>query len=107
VVSSERLSHGGFTTELVALSNQANPPPATGQPSRPPANDSTMLSIRSCRMMRQRPAPMATRIEISRDLPAARESSMFATLAQAIRRTKPPAAHNATKRGRMAYTPVI
>ena len=54
--------------------------------------ESRMLSIRSCRTIRARPAPIARRTAISRCRDAARASSRLATLAQAISSTSPTAA---------------
>ena len=46
------------------------------------------LSTSNCRTMRQRLAPIAVRIDVSRVRRTARASSRFATLAQAIKSTK-------------------
>jgi hypothetical protein len=53
--------------------------------------------------MRRRPAPSAARKAISRNLPLARISNRFATLAQAISRTRPTAA-SSTNRGRRTFS---
>ena len=60
----------------------------------PPIMESSTLSVRSCRTMRPRAAPMAARIAISRERPIARANSRLATLAQAISRTQPTAPIN-------------
>ena len=57
----------------------------------PLTNASSTLSTRSCRMMRQRVAPIDTRTAISRERSAARARSRFATFAHAINRTNPTA----------------
>ena len=57
-------------------------------PRMPPTSDSTTLSVSSWRMMRPRDPPIAARMAISRRRPVARTSRRFATLAQAISRTK-------------------
>ncbi len=62
---------------------------ARSRPAAPPKSASTTLSVRSCRSIRRRPAPSATRIAISRRLVDARASSRLAMLAQAISNTKP------------------
>ena len=72
--------------------------PSTRMPSRrpvreqqarrtPPATASSTLSVSSCRTMRPRLAPRAARTAISRWRASARESSRFATFAQAISST--------------------
>ena len=73
--------------------------PAT-RPSAPPANDSIKLSVSSCCMMRQRPAPSATRTASSRRRPVARINSKFATFAHAISSTKPTAPSATSSVGR-------
>ena len=67
---------------------------ATSKPEAPPRAESSRLSTMSCRTMRLRPAPSANRIAISFSRPIARASKRLATLAQAIRRTKPTSAIN-------------
>jgi len=57
---------------------------ATPAPSRPPAVESSTLSVSSCRSSRARRAPSASRTAISRCRPLARASSRPATLAHAI-----------------------
>ena len=61
---------------------------ATSRPAAPPIRPSSRLSVSIWRSSRRRPAPSAARIASSRCLEAARVSSRFATLAQAISRTK-------------------
>jgi hypothetical protein len=60
-------------------------------PSVPPIRASRRLSVSSCRIIRSRPAPSAARRAISLPRLAARESCRLATLAHAIRSTKPTA----------------
>jgi len=62
---------------------------ASSNPSPPPAIESNMLSVKSCRTRRARFAPNAKRIPISLRRPAARASRRFATFAHAIRRMSP------------------
>jgi hypothetical protein len=52
-----------------------------------PAAESITLSVNNCRTSRAGDAPIAVRIESSRRRATLRESSMFATLAQATSRT--------------------
>ena len=67
------------------------PAQAIARPSAAPATASTKLSVRSCRVSRAWPAPIAERTAISRWRPSARESSRLATLAQAMSIRKPTA----------------
>ncbi len=62
------------------------------KPSTPPRSDSARLSIRSWRIRRARPAPMANRIAISRERDRDRASIRLATLAHAISSTSPTSA---------------
>ena len=86
------------------VSNKSVPHFASNNPTAPPARDNSMLSVSSWRMMRQRPAPSAVRVAISLCLPAARASNRFATLAQAINRTKATATRRTSKAGLMVLT---
>ena len=61
---------------------------ASARPAAPPAADSTRLSVRSCRTSRARLLPSAARIVSSRWRAAPRESSRFATFAQAMSSTR-------------------
>ena len=61
---------------------------ASARPAAPPAADSTRLSVRSCRTSRVRLLPSAARIVSSRWRATPRESSRFATLAQAMSSTR-------------------
>ena len=65
------------------------PQNAKSTPTRPPNAASKMLSVKSCRIKRQRPAPTASLKLISGPRNAARASNRFATLAQAISSTSP------------------
>jgi hypothetical protein len=80
-----------------AASNARVPHCAITSPIAPPATASSRLSASSCRTTRQRPAPSAARIEISRDRPTARESIRFATFAHAIISTNPTAPSSTRK----------
>jgi hypothetical protein len=69
-------------------------------PSVPPATASRKLSVRNCRTMRSREAPIASRTATSRCRAEPRASSRLATLAQAISNTKPTAPSIVRKTGR-------
>ena len=64
---------------------------ATSRPSVPPRTARKRLSVRNCRINRARLAPSAMRTAISLCRVAVRAVVRLATLAQAIRRTKPTA----------------
>ena len=66
--------------------------------------DSKTLSVSNWRIRSPRLAPRAVRMAISRWRPAARASSRLATLAQAIRRTKPTAPTRISRAGRTSPT---
>jgi hypothetical protein len=72
---------------------------AARTPAEPPMATRTRFSVSSCRINRPRPAPSASRIEISRWRVDARASSRFATFAQPMSRMSATAAENANKRG--------
>ena len=80
-------------------SSAANPIPAA-----PPNTASAMLSVSNCRMMRERVAPSAERIVISRVLSLESASSRLATFAQAIRSTSVTPANNASSGARTSFT---
>ena len=67
---------------------------ATTNPARPPRTLSKVLSPSNCSIIRQRPAPSAARILISRLRESERASNRFATLTQATSSTQPAIAHN-------------
>ncbi len=60
---------------------------ASSRPSAPPMSASSVLSVSSCRNRRQRPAPSAARIAISRSRRTMRARSRLATLAATISST--------------------
>ena len=62
---------------------------AIASPSAPPASERRALSIRSCRMIRPRPAPRASRIATSFCRAVERAIIRLATFAHAISRTSP------------------
>ena len=97
----ENSTQYGLPTFSTASEKPWIPQRARNRPSNPPSSARTTLSISSCRMIRQRLAPSAARIETSRARSTARLSSMFATFAQAIRRTKPTAPSMSKKTSRM------
>ena len=68
------------------------PQTANSRPATAPKTASSRLSDTICRITRRRAAPMAMRMEISRCRTAARASSRFAMLAQAINSTSPTTA---------------
>ena len=63
-------------------------------PVTPPTSASIRLSVSNWRTRRPRPAPSASRIAISFCRPVERASSRFATLAHAMRSTRPTIAVN-------------
>ena len=65
---------------------------ARSDPSAPPKNAISRLSVNNCRTMRQRVPPIASRMAISFCLAEALASRRFATFAHAISRTSPTAA---------------
>ncbi len=62
---------------------------ANSTPHTPPISASNILSVSSCRTIRQRVAPRAMRKEISALREAARDNRRLPTLAQAINKTMP------------------
>ena len=66
---------------------RCSPHHVSGTATRPPISARSTASVINCRTIRPRPAPIAVRIAISRDRPAARVSSRLATLAQAMSST--------------------
>ena len=64
---------------------------AITNPTAAAASASSRLSVRSCRTMRRRVAPIDRRMPISRCLDTARASNRFATLAHPIMRIRPKA----------------
>jgi len=60
---------------------------ASPRPAAPPRTLKTRLSVRSCRTMRPRLAPMLSRIPISRRRSRARARKRLATLTQAMSRS--------------------
>src|SRR5713226_1978155 len=81
----------------LAATSRRTSPHARVSPSVPPTSESSMLSVRSWRTMRRRPAPSAVRMAISRRRATARASRRLATLAQAISRTRPTTASSTTR----------
>ena len=73
---------------------------ASAMPARPPIDDSSTLSVRSCRTRRARLAPTASRTASSRRRDAALESRRLAMFAHAISSTAPttPPSSSATDR---------
>ena len=65
---------------------------AIANPTAPPSIEVKMLSVRSCRISRQRPEPIARRTPISLWRAEPRASKRLATLQQAIRSTSPTTA---------------
>ncbi len=78
------------------------PKRATSRPSNPPARESTKLSDSSCATIWLRDAPMANRTAISLRREAPRASSRLATLAQAIRSSRPTAPLNTSSGWRVS-----
>jgi hypothetical protein len=77
---------------------------ATTSPSAPPATPSTTDSVSNWRTSRPRPAPIAERTASSRWRAAPRASNRFATLALAMRSTKPTAPTSTSSAGRTPAT---
>src|SRR5438034_1397142 len=66
------------------FSNTRTPTMANSVPNAPPVRANKVLSVRSCRMMRERLAPSAVRSDISLTRAAERTSMRLATLTAAI-----------------------
>ena len=77
----------GTSSTGIELSSSLMPIHAMPMPSGALTSPMIIDSVSSCRTMRQRPAPSAARMEISRWRTEARASSRFATLEQAISST--------------------
>ena len=96
VKASMRMSRRRRVEAAAASARQTRRDSCTPEPKQqaeaPPSADSSNASTRSCRTSRRRPAPSATRSDISRARTAARANRRFATFAQAIRRTSPTTA---------------
>ena len=97
------LSSLGIASGLIAARTRT-PNTASSRPAPPPNNASVRLSVRNWRNISQRPAPRAVRSAISSRREAARASSMWLTLAQAISSTKPTAPRSTSRAGRMSPT---
>ena len=80
------------------------PHAASNNPSPPPATASSVLSVRSWRMILPLPAPSAARTANSRLRPIERAKSRFATFTHAIESTKPTAASNTIRSRRTLPT---
>ena len=74
------------------------------RPRKPPVSESARLSVSSWRMIWKRPAPSAARVASSRFLAEARTSRRLATLAQAMRRTRPTAPSRTSRGCRVSPT---
>ena len=95
VASTAKSKRTGNGSASVGIEDNSRPAPcAISTPMPPPMIASTTLSPRSWRRRRPRLAPIAARTAISRRRAAARASSMFATFAHAIIRTRLTAASN-------------
>ena len=77
---------GGIPFEM-----NSTPHTEKSSPSAPPTSASSRLSVSNCRTRRQRLAPSAVRTASSLCREEARTSRRFATLAHAMRSTKPTA----------------
>ena len=73
-------------------------------PSAPPRNENRRLSIKNCCRRRNRPAPMATRTEISTRLFAARASKRLAIFTHAMNSTSTTAPDKASSGVRISPT---
>ena len=99
------VSTRGMLEGLSATSTRI-PQAASPSPAAPPASASARLSVRNWRTSRERLAPSAVRTATSFWRAAARASSMWATLAQAIRRTNATAPSSTRSPGRTSPTTV-
>ena len=79
VIGNGREGSQATSTDVVARASSKPAPPAT--------RNSVIVSVRSCRIKRARPAPMASRTAISLRRAAPRASRMLATLAHATTNT--------------------
>ena len=79
------------TSPGLKATNAATSTHATPMPPTPPSAPSIKLSVRSCRTIRPRPAPIADRRANSRPRSLAPTNRRFATLAQAISSSRPTA----------------
>ena len=77
---------------------------ARAMPRPPPRTASSVLSARSCEIIRSLPAPIAARTANSRARAVARASKRLAILAQTISRTNPTAPNSIHNFGRMSAT---
>ena len=77
---------------------------ASNTPNAPPARASKRLSASSCRIIRQRAAPRATRTANSRERDDARASSRLAIFEHAIKSTKPIAPNSIQRVERTSAT---
>ena len=84
-VSDSTIGNGSADSQL--RSSEVTPRARTN-PAAPPIAKSSVVSVRSCRTSRPRPAPSDNRTAISRRLAAPRASRMPETLAHATRSTK-------------------
>ena len=91
VPSNDRFTASWFKNGGRKDHNKSRAQNATKSPATPPTADRTMLSVRSCRISRLRPAPNAVRIPTSRPRIEARARSRLARFTQAISNTKPTA----------------
>ena len=87
-----------------SATNRSDHHTARNNPSNPPVNESTTLSVNNCRTTRMRLAPSAARMAISLCRDIARASSRLATFAHAIKSTQPTAPNRINKAGRMSPT---
>ena len=96
-------SKRGVSEGRTALS-RLSPSLAKANPSNPPNDACITLSVRSCRIIRCRPAPSAVRMLISLSRIAARESARLATFEHAIINTSATAPRRISNRVRTSAT---
>ena len=90
--------------EGASATSASTPQAASSVPSAPPTSESSAASVRSWRTIWARELPSAARMAISRCRPAARASSMLATLAQAMSSTISAATSIASSTGLIGPT---
>ncbi len=96
------LTRGSWSPRNATMS--LTPKPARKRPSAPPATARSSVSANICCRTRRRLAPSAVRTAISLRRPRVFARTRLATLAQAIRRTKPTAPRSTSRAGRTSPT---
>ena len=92
-----KLEKGKYLILFNGSEGETREPQATTTPIAPPTTAIKILSVRSCRTIRQRPAPSAVRMTISRPRSAPLANKRFAKFAHAISNTRLTAANRMSK----------